>query len=690
MAAGGAAAGGDGALVAGLPPAPVPLKKRSPPPPSSSAPRPPRPLRAPATAAPAPPPTRPFPAPAPAPLPSQHQPCPNPAPAPAPTSAPAPAPVVPSSLPGALLPPGAAFNDAPTPHREAPAGPSASEGPDGREGRPLYCWRYLQGKACEAPGCERLHERLDRARYCFKFLAEGACPRGPACALSHEPPRPAAPAGPGLLGSAPPRPRPRPRPCTAARWRSIVSSVAAASASAPADPFPAPAPHPSPGPGPGPDSWGHQQPPRAAFGQGSGGKWERQGAGRSARSCHFFARGIDPSLIEKHFPPPIKLTVVHDRDALEPDAPARRQLEKLKRDARVTTVSPVKGKIMHAKLMLIEGHERLRVVITSANFGSLDWYKLSQNVYMQDFEKRTDKSESDVEEFGVYLVKFLEELGAKWDFGKWLEIHATFDFSPAKARPALSTARRCLLSLIPSGAGGQVKLVATVPGKHSENDLHKWGQLRLAEVMAGTLGEDTLYYQSPCAGQLTPEFCAQFCLSAAGGPGTHRDAEGENRAASCERPAAASAAALELRVVLTASSVANVSRYGPEDRGYVGQSRKLYEKATFPKAAVFQAEAVRPSRARVLMHSKVLARGGALLYEGSANFSKAAWGELRKDRTELDASACNYELGVAFPGGLEPALSSEVLPFKIPPRPYGPRDSPWFDVHSRRAEDPEL
>eukprot|EP00741_Cyanophora_paradoxa_P013329 tig00020684_g12872.t1 len=363
---------------------------------------------------------------------------------------------------------------------------------------------------------------------------------------------------------------------------------------------------------------------------------------------------IDMALVARTFPAPTELLVVTNWRREDGESPG------VDRMGRATVVRPPLNQFgcMHAKLMLLESRAALRVVVSSANLTAPDWAAITQNVYVQDFARRPpggDPAPPDKGGFGGYLDRFLAALTVP---GDWRSRLSAFDFSPAKA-----------------------VLVASVPGSHSGPALQSWGHTRLAEVLStGAAGRgagaasDPFYFQASSVGNLNPGWVSEFSRSASGLPPAPASASrGKKRASPGDDAPPAEEAVPPLRVVFPTHAEVATSRLGTDGAGTTVLRRDHYNSPAFPRSSLSAAEAPSPARAGVLWHSKVLSRGASLLYAGSANLSASAWGRLAKGGSQLSVN--NYELGVAFPAGVPP--SEFPLPFKFPPRPYRPNESPW-------------
>jgi len=102
------------------------------------------------------------------------------------------------------------------------------------------------------------------------------------------------------------------------------------------------------------------------------------------------------------------------------------------------------GCSVHAKLILLEFDDRLRVVLSSANLKPVHWKFRNEAVWVQDFPRHPAQQQPDLSrffgeglDFGRVLGHFVAELleGSKCERQRcWTETLAAFDFSGAAAR----------------------------------------------------------------------------------------------------------------------------------------------------------------------------------------------------------------------------------------------------------------
>ncbi|TYJ12942.1 hypothetical protein E1A91_A10G016300v1 [Gossypium mustelinum] len=361
---------------------------------------------------------------------------------------------------------------------------------------------------------------------------------------------------------------------------------------------------------------------------------------------------------------------------------------------------PISFGTHHSKAMLLVYPQGVRVIVHTANLIYVDWNNKSQGLWMQDFPWKDQSNSTKGCGFENDLVDYLSTL-------KWPEFTANlpslgnfninsaffkkFDYSEAK-----------------------VRLIASVPGYHTGSNLKKWGHMKLRTVLQDSVFDrefqrSPLVYQFSSLGSLDEKWMAELASSMSSGYSEDKTPLGigesliiwptvEDVRCSLEGYAAGNAIPSPLKNV---------------ERGFL---KKYWAKW----------KASHTGRCRAMPHIKTYTR-----YKGqnlawflltSANLSKAAWGALQKNNSQLMIRS--YELGVLFlpsrikvdgpsrefsctdkagsskgtgksksSGNPIPAMTklvtlawqgsktSEVIqlpvPYELPPGPYSSQDIPW-------------
>lgn len=146
------------------------------------------------------------------------------------------------------------------------------------------------------------------------------------------------------------------------------------------------------------------------------------------------------------------------------------------------------------------------------------------------------------------------------------------------------------------------------------------------------------------------------------------------------------------RIVFPSLSTVRATHGGIEMGGTTFLNEKNYTAANFPKEMFhhFEPPPTMPMIHGHLSHSKVvIAYSNAInddtvIYLGSHNLSKAAWGSFNKTGNSISIN--NYEMGVMFLPGTDSAQVKQgiidKLPFNYISSPYAASEEPWYiDKH---------
>ncbi|XP_020217732.1 tyrosyl-DNA phosphodiesterase 1 isoform X2 [Cajanus cajan] len=260
----------------------------------------------------------------------------------------------------------------------------------------------------------------------------------------------------------------------------------------------------------------------------------------------------------------------------------------------------------------------------------------------------------------------------------------------------------------------RVRLIASVPGYHSGASLKKWGHMKLRSLLQEcTFDEEfkksPLVYQFSSLGSLDEKWMAELASSMSAGLSEDKTPLGMG----------------EPLIIWPTVEDVRCSLEGYAAGSAIPSPLKNVEKA-FLKKYWAKWKADHTGRCRAMPHIKTFARYNnqnlAWFLLTSSNLSKAAWGALQKNNTQLMIRS--YELGVLFlPSSFKrhgsvfsctsnvaqsedkiPARetsemkktklvtltglrgrmhsSSEViiqlpLPYELPPMPYSSQDTPW-------------
>ncbi|CAL0332101.1 unnamed protein product [Lupinus luteus] len=359
---------------------------------------------------------------------------------------------------------------------------------------------------------------------------------------------------------------------------------------------------------------------------------------------------------------------------------------------------PISFGTHHSKAMFLVYPRGVRVVVHTANLIHVDWNNKSQGLWMQDFPWKDQNSPTKGSGFENDLVEYLSAL--KWpEFSVKLPSLGNFSINPYFFKKF-------------NYSDAMVRLIASVPGYHSGAGLKKWGHMKLRSLLQEcTFDEEfkksPLIYQFSSLGSLDEKWMAEFASSLSAG--------------SCEDKTPLGMG--EAQIIWPTVEDVRCSLEGYAAGSCIPSPLKNVEKA-FLKKYWSKWKADHTGRSRAMPHIKTFTRYNgqnlAWFLLTSANLSKAAWGTLQKNNTQLMIRS--YELGVLFlpssikRGGCGFSCTSNVtlsedkctreessemkktklvtlcgmgrdwlpeemipfpVPYKLPPQPYSPQDVPW-------------
>lgn len=349
----------------------------------------------------------------------------------------------------------------------------------------------------------------------------------------------------------------------------------------------------------------------------------------------------------------------------------------------------------HSKAMLLVYPTGVRVIVHTANLIYVDWNNKSQGLWMQDFPWKDQNNLSKDGGFENDLVDYLSAL-------KWPGFTANI--------PAFGNCKiNSLFFRKFDYSSASVRLIASVPGYHSGPSLRKWGHMKLRTVLQEcTFSEEfqksPLIYQFSSLGSLDEKWMTEFASSMSAGVTDNKKPLGIG----------------EPMIVWPNVEDVRCSLEGYAAGNAIPSPLKNVEKA-FLKKYWARWKASHTGRCRAMPHIKTFLRYNgqslAWLLLTSSNLSKAAWGSLQKNNSQLMIRS--YELGVLFlpssvkrgcgfsctdngyPSKDETSMhegkkiklvtlawtgrgnddGSEVIklpvPYELPPKPYSPEDIPW-------------
>ncbi|XP_078157111.1 tyrosyl-DNA phosphodiesterase-like protein isoform X2 [Carex rostrata] len=287
---------------------------------------------------------------------------------------------------------------------------------------------------------------------------------------------------------------------------------------------------------------------------------------------------------------------------------------------------PISYGTHHSKAMFLIYPTGIRIIVHTANLIHVDWNNKTQGLWMQDFPWKdasalTGNNRSPFENDLVdYLATLkIPELRVSLPSIGNVSINAAFfrkfDYSRAK-----------------------VRLIASVPGYHNGSSLTKWGHMKLRSILESCkfskeFSKSPLIYQFSSLGSLDEKWMNEFGSSLSAGKTDDGFPLGNGK---------------PLVIFPTVEDV-RCSLEGYAAGGAIPSPQKNVEKDFLRKYwARWKADHV--GRCRAMPHIKTYTRYNgqdiAWFLLTSANLSKAAWGALQKNNTQLMIRS--YELGVLF------------------------------------------
>ncbi|CAH8361147.1 unnamed protein product [Eruca vesicaria subsp. sativa] len=361
---------------------------------------------------------------------------------------------------------------------------------------------------------------------------------------------------------------------------------------------------------------------------------------------------------------------------------------------------PISFGTHHSKAIFLVYPRGVRVVVHTANLIHVDWNNKSQGLWMQDFPWKDDEDKDTTPKscgFEDDLVDYLTVL-------KWPEFTSSL---PGRGNVKINAAffRKFDYS------NATVRLIASVPGYHTGSNMRKWGHMKLRTILQECIFDrefcrSPLVYQFSSLGSLDEKWLAEFGSSLSSGITEDRTPLGHGD------PLIIWPTVEDVRCSLEGYAAGNA----------IPSPLKNVEKP-FLKKYWAKWKADHSARSRAMPHIKTFTRYSdqklAWFLLTSSNLSKAAWGALQKNNSQLMIRS--YELGVLFlpspvktqgcnfsctdnnpstmkgkqetKGEVEkrsklvtmtwqgdrdsPEIISLPVPYQLPPRPYSSEDVPW-------------
>ncbi|CAI9259257.1 unnamed protein product [Lactuca saligna] len=286
---------------------------------------------------------------------------------------------------------------------------------------------------------------------------------------------------------------------------------------------------------------------------------------------------------------------------------------------------PIAWGTHHSKAMFLVYPEGVRIIVHTANLIYVDWNNKSQGLWMQDFPLKNQDCLNKGSGFETDLIDYLSAL--KWpEFSVKLPELGNISFNS-------SFFKRFDYS------SATVRLIGSVPGYHTGSNIKKWGHMKLRSILQDCVFDkefqnSPLIYQFSSLGSLDEKWMSEFAFSMSSGV-----SDDNKKPLGLGDPLIVWPTVEDIRCSLEGYAAGSC----------VPSPQKNVEKP-FLKKYWAKWKATHTGRCRAIPHIKTFTRYNgqnlAWFLLTSANLSKAAWGALQKNNTQLMIRS--YELGVLF------------------------------------------
>nr|XP_035118039.2 tyrosyl-DNA phosphodiesterase 1 isoform X4 [Callithrix jacchus] len=327
----------------------------------------------------------------------------------------------------------------------------------------------------------------------------------------------------------------------------------------------------------------------------------------------------------------------------------------------------------HTKMMLLLYEEGLRVVIHTSNLIHADWHQKTQGVWLSPLYPRivdgTHKSGESTTHFKADLISYLMAYNAP-SLKEWIDVIHEHDLSETN-----------------------VYLIGSTPGRFQGSQKDNWGHFRLRKVLKDHASSIPNEESWPVVGQFSSIgslgadeskwLCSEFK---------------ESMLALGKESKTPGKSSVPLYLIYPSVENVRTSLEGYPAGGSLPYSIQTAEKQNWLHSYFHKWSAETSGRSNAMPHIKTYMRPSpdfskiAWFLITSANLSKAAWGALEKNGTQLMIRS--YELGVLFlpsafgldsfkvkqkffAGSQEP-MTTFPVPYDLPPELYGSKDRPWI------------
>ncbi|XP_022595502.1 tyrosyl-DNA phosphodiesterase 1 [Seriola dumerili] len=324
----------------------------------------------------------------------------------------------------------------------------------------------------------------------------------------------------------------------------------------------------------------------------------------------------------------------------------------------------------HTKMMLLWYEEGFRVIILTSNLIRADWYQKTQGMWLSPLFPRLPKGSSATagESPTFFKRDLLEYLGSYRapELEEWIQRIKEHDLSETR-----------------------VYLIGSTPGRYVGSDMERWGHLRLRKLL--------YEHTEPIPGEERWPVIGQFSSIGSMGLDKTKWLAGEFQRTLTTLGKSSLRSDPLVHLVYPSVEDVRTSLEGYPAGGSLPYSIQTAQKQLWLHSYFHRWKANTTGRSHAMPHIKTYMRTSpdftqlAWFLVTSANLSKAAWGALEKNNTQVMVRS--YELGVLYvpsafdmktfpvhknPFPVSSSSSGFPVPFDLPPTCYSPKDQPWI------------
>uniref|UniRef100_UPI003AAEAB51 tyrosyl-DNA phosphodiesterase 1 n=1 Tax=Centroberyx gerrardi TaxID=166262 RepID=UPI003AAEAB51 len=324
----------------------------------------------------------------------------------------------------------------------------------------------------------------------------------------------------------------------------------------------------------------------------------------------------------------------------------------------------------HTKMMLLWYEEGFRVLILTSNLIRADWYQKTQGMWMSPLFPRLPEGspESAGESPTFFKRDLLDYLGSYRapELADWIQRIREHDLSETR-----------------------VYLIGSTPGRYTGSDMERWGHLRLRKLLYD--------HAHPVPKEESWPVIGQFSSIGSMGLDKTKWLAGEFQRTLTTLGKSSLRPDPPVHLVYPSVEDVRTSLEGYPAGGSLPYSIQTAQKQLWLHSYFHRWKADSTGRSHAMPHIKTYMRTSpdftqlAWFLITSANLSKAAWGALEKNNTQVMVRS--YELGVLYlpsafdmktfpvhrnPFPVSSSSSGFPVPFDLPPTHYSSKDQPWI------------